>query len=273
MRWNDKAVLEVTTGGIALLLWLLKPARKDRISMAPFREYDYAHRGYHNITEGIPENSMKAFQRAVERGYGMEMDVHLTKDDKLVVVHDDNLKRLCGVDKCVADCTWEELASFQLLGTEERIPSLSEVLALVDGRTPLIIELKTEKGNYDKLCREACAMLDSYRGLWCMESFDPRTVRWLKQNRPDIIRGQLLEHFRRHGTMIHPAHDFLGRNLFSNFLTKPDFIAYQYKDRECLALRLVKKLYRVQEVSWTVKDRKTARRLKKEGCMIIFENY
>ena len=129
----------------------------------------------------------------------------------------------------VEDLTAEELKTYRLEGTDERIPLLEEVLELFQDRTPLIIELKAERGNHAALAEATCRMLDRYRVHYCIESFDPRCLIWLKKNRPEIVRGQLSEQFLRHGeTAGHgKAAMWLLGNLFSNIAAKPDFIAYR----------------------------------------------
>ncbi|MDY3919098.1 MAG: glycerophosphodiester phosphodiesterase family protein [Candidatus Limivivens sp.] len=258
-----------------LVFWLISmlPGRKHRTEMKELREYDYAHRGLHNIKKGIPENSIAAFQKAVEMGYGMELDLHLTRDGRLAVMHDDSLKRTCGVNAMVHEKTMAELKKYLLEGTQERVPEFQEVLKLVKGRTPLVVEIKTVKGNYREICRAVCRELDHYEGLYCIESFDPRVVLLLRRYRPDMVRGQLAEHFRRHGTMVNPIGDFLLHNLFSNVITRPDFISYQHLDRKTPSLRLCRKLYGVSEFNWTVKDQETHRKIREDGGIVIFEDF
>lgn len=261
----------------ALSVFAMKPAKKGRVSFEKFQNYDFAHRGLHNREEGIVENTLPAFSRAVEKGFGIELDVHLTRDGELVVFHDDNLRRACDSSLRVSDSTVRELLSFGLFGTEERMPLFHQVLALVDGRVPLLIELKSVNNpmdrQYIRLCQRVMEALEGYDGPYCLESFDPRVLWWFRRKRPEVIRGQLMEHFRRHGTKVMTAYDFLAHNLLFNFLTKPDFISYQYMDRDRLAFRLIKKLYGTQEFSWTVRDPELARFLKREGSLVIFEGY
>ena len=103
-------------------LFLIKPDTKRKEWAKPYEEKGVAHRGLFDKSLGIPENSLAAFQRAVEKNYGVELDVQLTKDNRLVVFHDEDLFRMCGVKKKVRDCTWEELCQYTLQGTEEKIP-------------------------------------------------------------------------------------------------------------------------------------------------------
>ena len=161
--------------------------------MQKLRGWKYAHRGLHG--ESCPENSLAAFRKARDHGYGVELDVHLLADGNLAVIHDSQLKRMTNLDGKVEDLTTAQLKDCRLGGTEETIPTFQQVLDLYAGRAPLIVELKVSGNNYAKLCSTACRMLDHYKGVYCMESFDPRCVFWLKKNRPDVIRGQLTENY------------------------------------------------------------------------------
>ena len=257
---------------IVLLLWVLMLSpRNNGPSLKDIQPFDYAHRGLFNENDGIDENSIEAFRIATEKGFGSELDLHLTKDSKLVVMHDESLKRTTGVDINISDCTLEEIRKHRLKYTGEVIPTFEEVLNLVDGRVPLIIELKTVKGNYAELTKAALDALKEYEGKYAIESFDPRVVYWLKNNRPEIIRGQLAENFSKAPSVINPILGFFLQNLLTSFITKPDFISYKVQDRDCLSLRLAKSIYGVQLVYWTVKDRELIKELKKVGSIIIFE--
>lgn len=258
------------TAGIYLLSLR---GRRDHPAWEKLRRFRYAHRGLHDKENGIPENSLAAFRRAVEHGCGAELDIHLTRDGRLAVIHDNSLLRIAGADVKATDLTAEELSQYRLEGTEEKIPFLEEVLPLFEGKTPLIVELKVD-GNSDALCRAACEMLDRFDVDYCIESFHPGAVRWLKEHRPDICRGQLSEDFcKSKGTEMGAFADFAMTHLLLDFVTRPDFIAYDWHGREGLSPRLARRLWGVQEVSWTVRDRETMERLEQEGSLIIFENF
>lgn len=162
-----------------------------RRDFAEMKKYDYAHRGLHEKDLSVPENSMAGFKAAVEAGYGIEFDLQLTKDKKVVVHHDRSLKRVCGADVSIGDLTYKELQQYRLQNTEERVPLFSDVLALVDGRTPLIIELK-HYDDADLLCPLVWELLRNYKGPYCVESFDPYIVQWFRKNHPYVLRGQLM---------------------------------------------------------------------------------
>ena len=256
---------------ILLDLFLLAPRRKSPPLLRMLRTYRFAHRGYHDSADGIPENSLAAFRRAVEHGFGAELDVHLSKDGRLVVMHDESLKRTCGVDRSISELTADELSAYRLEGTDEKIPFLEEVLPLFEGRTPLVVEVKPVHRNHAALCRATCEMLDRYRVDYCMESFDPRAVLWLRKNRPDIVRGQLAENFTRHGEKLAAPLRFALHNLLTNALTRPDFVAYRVDDRRDLSFRVATKLLSAQEFSWTVRTPEEQRAVEKDGGVIIFE--
>ena len=236
------------------------------------RLFRYAHRGYHDKPR-IPENSMAAFRRAIENGFGAELDVHLMKDGRLAVIHDASLKRTAGADMLVEDLTAEELKTYRLEGTDEQIPLLEEVLPIFAGKAPLVVELKAERGNADALAAAACRLLDKYRVTYCIESFDPRCLMWLWANRPDVVRGQLSENFRRHGDAenLPGVVRWVLSNLLLNARTRPDFIAYRFEDRKSLSLRLCRGLYGAQEFSWTIRSKETMDAAERDGALVIFE--
>lgn len=255
---------------LLLILYVLSLMGRGK-DMEPLGRFRYAHRGLHS--EGIPENSMAAFRKALENGYGIELDVHLLKDGTLAVIHDSNLKRVTGREGNVEDLTREELTEYRLLGTEETIPELNQVLELYQGKAPMIVELKSFAGNYAALSEAVCRAMEGYKGLYCMESFDPYCVHWLKKNRPDIIRGQLSENFLRSGGPYPWIVRLIVSFYLENFLTRPDFIAHNYSDRKNLSCFLCRRLWGIQGVSWTIRSRKDLDIAEKEGWIPIFEGF
>ena len=236
------------------------------------RGWNYAHRGLHS--EGVPENSLAAFRAAVEHGYGAELDVHLLRDGGLAVIHDSKLLRTTGKEGVVEDLTVEDLKNYPLEGTGETIPTFPEVLEVFAGKTPLIIELKPEKGNHAALCEAACAAMEGYEGIWCMESFDPRCVLWLKQNRPDIIRGQLAENFFKDRNELSDILRFALTHNLLNFLGRPDFLAYCFDHRkDSFTVEVCRKLWKCQGVSWTIRKKEDYDTAVNEGWLPIFEYF
>ena len=225
--------LGIVAAGVLFWLWAIAPSLP-RADFSAFHRFDYAHRGLHDKDKGVPENSLMAFDLAVRGGFGMEFDLQLTRDGQVVVHHDRSIARTCGVDKNIDEMTYEELSGYRLLGTEERVPRFTEVLELVDGRTPLIIELKSYT-RQQELCEKTVELLEGYQGLYCVESFDPRIVRWFKKHRPQVVRGQLMCRMPEKG--MSPLVDFIGRNLMTNFLTRPHFEAYDFHLRPAPTLK------------------------------------
>ena len=161
-----------------LPFWLLQ-CRKGHPAWQVLRRYRYAHRGLHHKPE-VPENSLAAFRLAAQLGFGAELDVHLMADGRLAVIHDATLERMCGVPGRVADWTAAELSALRLGDTEERVPFLEEVLPLFAGRAPLIVELKTDWRSAAELARRTVECLDRFSIDYCVESFDPRPLLWLR---------------------------------------------------------------------------------------------
>ena len=253
---------------IALIyLFLISPRLTAAADMELLR-VDYAHRGLWNGR--MPENSLSAFEAAARKGFGIELDVRLTKDKRIVVFHDDSLKRMCGVNANVSDLTLEQIKDLRLLGTNERIPTLAEVLRLVDGRVPLLIEFKGERPEKE-LCLGAARMLDIYGGAFCVESFSPLILRWFKKYRPTYGRGQLVTNDigpkRPHGRKL----NFVLSRMLTNFISRPDFIAIKGDMRRSLAFLICVKAFHVSGFIWTVRDPKTYEGCKRAGYYAIFE--
>ena len=234
--------------------------------------WDYPHRGLYDNEHGIPENSIAAFRRAVDKGYGIELDVHLTADNQLVVFHDDTLTRMCGMNKKISSFLYSDLMQLRLLGTEEGIPLFKDVLELIDGKVPLIIELKVDGSNQNLLCPLVWQLLSRYKGDYCIESFHPFVLQWFKRHEPQVVRGQLSCNFFKEN----PHCDivlFLMSNLMTNFFTHPDFIAYKYLDLDNPAVIYNRKLFHIMTVVWTIPGKPTYDRFKNKVDAMIFEGF
>ena len=257
---------------ILVLLFVLSTiGRHGHPDLAELRKHVYAHRGLHG--DGAPENSLEAFRRAKEAGYGVELDVHLLKDGELVVFHDKELMRMTGREGVVVDLTSSVLGDYHLNGTEYTIPTFREVLELFDGEVPLIVELKVV-GNCPELCEKACHMLDDYNGPYCLESFDPRCVYWLKKNRPDLVRGQLTQNYFAGSKAKLPWYlKLLLQHQVLNFLTRPDFTAYRYSDRKTISNFFCRKVWGIQGVTWTIKTKEELDTALKDDWIPIFEDF
>lgn len=186
-----------------------------------------AHRGLHDIKRGVPENSLSAFAAAVAAGLPIELDLHLLRDGRIAVFHDDNLRRMTGCDRNIADCTYEDIRTLTLCDTGEHIPLMEEVLSLVNGRVFLDIELKTDIPS-GQLEPALCRLLDAYKGGFAVKSFDPFTVNWFRRHRPHYIRGQLSGGFGDEEGMS-AFTKFIYRHMLLNVFARPDFIAYEWE--------------------------------------------
>ncbi len=158
-----------------------------------------AHRAFHDAEQGIPENSRAAVQRAVRAGYGIEIDVHLSADGQAIVFHDDTLDRLTHSTGPMAKRTARELADLVLVGSDEHIPTLADILDLVDGQVPILIEIKDQSGaigeGEDQLERAVASDLADYAGPVAVMSFNPHVIAAIRNHAPDIPRGLVTSGF------------------------------------------------------------------------------
>lgn len=256
---------------VILYLLMIMPRICKKPDTAAFRQHLYAHRGLFDNDSDAPENSMKAFKKAVDSGFGIELDVQLTKDEVAVVFHDGKLERMCGAEGKVCDYTFEELQSFSLAKSEEKIPLFTEVLKLVDGKVPLIIEYKIETTN-TKVCQIGNEILKDYKGVYCIESFNPFGVLWYKKHRKDIVRGQLSEEFWKNGSKKSILLLIMAK-LLTNFITRPDFVAYNAKNYRNLSRRICRGLYKNMAVAWTIKSQEQLDEMQEHFDLFIFDSF
>lgn len=260
--------------GLVLLfyLFLIYPHVEKGVDMSAFEQVYIAHRGYFDNKSDCPENSLAAFQKAVEKGYGIELDVQLTSDNQLVVFHDESLLRMCKVNKKLRECTYEELQQYCLADSNERIPLFVEVLKLVNGVVPLIIEVKPE-GDYIGATKTMYNQIKDYNGIYCMESFHPLSVAWFKKNVPHVVRGQLsMDYFKDEGKR--PLwQKFVLTNLMLNWLAKPHFIAYNHKDVNQISYCICRKISRIKNVAWTIRNQEELERAQTVFDVIIFDSF
>ena len=264
--------LIIGTAAAVLYLFLTAPGRNARKRGAAIPRVPYAHRGLHGA--GIPENSLKAFRLAAEKGYGIELDVHLTWDGRLAVIHDGSLERMCGVEGNVSDMTAREICACRLAGTEETVPLLEDVLEAVRAwRPPLIVEMKSGGKGQRALPHLLLEAMRGYEGFWCAESFDPRLLKELKRCAPDTVRGQLAFDPRQIGEKHRECYYALGAALLMDFLSRPDFIAYRYDTDRNLSFRVIRRLFRPVLAAWTVKTPEAFKKLRLAYDVQIFEGF
>lgn len=227
-----------------------------------------AHRGIHTKNGDNVENSIPAFKIAVEKNIGIELDVHITNDDEIVVVHDHNLENITGINKLVEDLNLSEIKNMNLFNTNNKIPTLNEVLNIIDGKVPIIIEIKNE-GKVGKLENKLYNILKNYKGEYVIESFNPLTLLWFKKHDKNIIRGQLSA---KKINGISKILNFFLSNMLFNIFTKPDFIAYNIFD-------ITEKMYKKYNkkgiflIGWTLKNIDDYKKYSNMCDGIIFDNY
>ncbi|MBR4068154.1 MAG: glycerophosphodiester phosphodiesterase [Clostridia bacterium] len=237
-----------------LYLWMIAPDEHhpDVDDLAGWR---YAHRGLHDGNREVPENSLRAFQLAVENGYGMELDVQLTADGQLVVFHDKTLKRVCGADVVLHTLTYDQLSMYPL-PDGSCIPLFSQVLELVDGRAPIIVEVKYH-GDVTANAEAAHRILRGYRGAYCVESFHPLAMYYFRKHAPEIARGQLADGGRyskgESSLLVHLAM----KHLLVNCISRPHFVAYSVPEDKTPAMWLMKNLFKPLLAAWTISDQHT----------------
>jgi glycerophosphoryl diester phosphodiesterase len=231
-----------------------------------------AHRGLFDNEKDAPENTIPAFRKAVEAGYGIELDVQLSHDKSVVVAHDYTLERICGENKNIRDLPYHELCGYKILNSAESIPLLTDVLQVVDGKVPLIVEIKAE-GDFEELCELTTRILSAYKGTYCIESFSPYVVGWYKKNYQEIIRGQLADDFLDKKYFKSALKNCILTNMAYNAISKPDFIAYnhQFSERKCLGFW--KKILGCSLVAWTIKSQEELDRAAKQFDIFIFDSF
>lgn len=228
----------------------------------------FAHRGLHNDHSIAPENSIEAFRRAVDSGFGIELDVQRTKDGKIVVFHDYNLLRVCGADRFIYQHTYEELTQYTLYDSKERIPLFEDVLKLIGGKVPLLIELKI-RGTDRELCEKTAAYLDHYPGDYCVESFNPYALFWFRTKRPAVRVGQLATDFIKYEGESPLYLRVLMQILITNYFTDPDFIAMDYNLCDWFLYRLHTR--RRARFGWTFRSAAELQEYRDKFDCFIFE--
>ena len=265
-----------------LYLFFLYPGKPRKERMLVFQQYRIAHRGLFDNTTSAPENSLAAFQKAVDAGYGIELDVQLTKDNEVVILHDDNLHRTSGVDTKLSDCTYETLQEYRLFYSDEKIPKLSDALSLINGTVPLVIEFKNASASeYAGLCEKTAVCLDTYTGVFCIESFNPMIVHWFRINRPEYLRGFLSTDYQKELAALTcgqpPKLTFLEifvlTHCLMNFFIRPDFIAYNIRYKNQLSYRICTKLFGIVKVGWTIRSNNELDTAVSSFDVIIFDSF
>lgn len=240
---------------------------EDKISW--IKETPIAHRGLH--TKDIPENSLSAFENALKNNYAIELDVQFTKDKEVVVFHDENLKRITNDTRNIEDVNYDELKNLRLGNTNEIIPTLEEVLELVDSKVAILIEIKDCK-DYIELSEKTYEILKGYEGNYAIQSFNPFILEWYKNNASEVIRGQLSGTFTEGSESLNSFEKFVLKNMLLNFKSKPNYIGYDLEGIPKSKLESLRKKG-VPIIVWTVKNKEDMEKAYKYSDNITFENF
>lgn len=241
-----------------------KKAENEDISW--IKKIPIAHKGLDN--GDTLENSIESFEKAIEKGYAIELDIQLTKDKELIVFHDINLERMTKDNRNVADVTYDEIKSLKLEESNETIPTLKEVLKLVDNQVPLLIEIKTGD-NAKELAESTHNIMKDYKGKYAIQSFDPFILEWFKNNDSEVIRCQLSGGFKEDND-LKIYEKFLLKNLILNFKSRPHVISYELKYIDNLSVKLLKLKYPI--LSWTITNEEEMKKAYEKSDNIIFDN-
>lgn len=226
-----------------------------------------AHRGL--FTDKIPENSLAAFKNAIKNKLPIELDVTVLADSTVVVFHDEKLARMTGKDGFISGCTYADIENLTLVGSKEKIPTLKQALDTIDGKVPVLIQVK----NYGKIGvieKAVWKELQGYSGEYAIISFNPYTLEWFKKNSPKTKRGQLSCFFK--SKEITGIRKFsLKRMLLNKKISEPNFIVYSAED---MPNKYVKKYYKVLPVlTFTVKSKEEEERISEFCDNFIFDTY
>lgn len=231
-----------------------------------------AHRGLHG--NGLIENSLSAAAAALAADYAIEVDLQLSADGEIVVFHDGTLDRLTAEKGEVAARTLAELKSIKFNKSDDTIPSLADLLQLVNGRVPLFLELKSPWNGSVTLVHKVAHALTDYRGPVAVMSFDPDLVAELKRYAPALPRGIVAErnYLHPHWKFLTPARKrYLGL-LLHLFRTRPHFVAYAQFDLPSLAPKIARSLFGIPLLTWTIRLERERQRVAGIADQIIFEN-
>jgi glycerophosphoryl diester phosphodiesterase len=236
-------------------------------------ERPVAHRGLHG--DGLIENTLAAARAAVDGNFAIEVDLQLTADNEVVVFHDETLDRLTIATGPLADRTLAELKKISIRGTNERIPTLQELLDLVAGRTPLVLELKSNWNGDERLTARVAAVLAGYAGPVACMSFDPQIVMALQKHAPGLPRGIVAERYYDdpEWSLLTRAQRFKLGNLLHIPRTKPHFVAYYVRDLPAIAPLIARHILGLKLLTWTVRTDAQRRKARRWANQMIFEGF
>jgi glycerophosphoryl diester phosphodiesterase len=225
-----------------------------------------AHRGLHSAD--APENTLPAFEAALAANYPIELDVHVLRDGEPIVFHDADLLRAAGVARSLHDEDRDSIRRHHVFGGAHGIPSLSEVLRLVDGKVPLLIEIKASaRAPRPRAVLDALA---GYRGPVALQSFDPWTLRWFARHAPELPRGQLAGPLR--DDSVGRFERLASRRLLAALVSRPHFLNYDLRALPDPWVALVARAARLPLLCWTVRSDADRRKAEQLGLNYVFDH-
>lgn len=255
---------------LAVLAFLTHP-KMNRARTRRWRGQLFAHRGLHDIGKGVVENTLEAFEAACDAGYGIELDIQFSRDMRIMVFHDDDLRRMAGDPRKIWNVPCDELQAMPLAGRDDaRIPTLRQALDTVGGKVPLLIELKNGPHNA-RLCQALMGHLRDYPGEYIVESFNPLIVMWFRRHAPQVVRGQLVDAMPSYRPVVNSIAGFCMAGLLLNCLSRPDFVAYNANAPRFFSPHFQRFMFRTPMAAWVVREKALADLIRKRGEMSIFE--
>jgi glycerophosphoryl diester phosphodiesterase len=259
----------IDIGGLLLYVFLMYYSSK-RVRHLDWINGYFAHRGLYQRENFIPENSLAAFQNAIDHHYGIELDIQLSSDELMYVFHDDDTQRMTSVSAILEELDAKTIDGLKLKSTEEKVPPFSEVLKLVSGRVPLLIELKTTKRRALAV-KKTLELIKDYQGDFAFCSFDPLILLELKKQAPQYLRGLNMEY-----CIDNEKYSLLTRiilhNALLNFLIRPDYLSvdYNFKSR---TYYLTRSLFKGFGMMWALPSQEKENKIRSQCETIIFEDY
>lgn len=233
-----------------------------------------AHRGLHDASAGVIENTATAFAAAIAGSYGIECDLQISADNEAMVHHDDALGRLNEGSQPLAALSAAEIKAARFRQTADRVLTLGELCDLVAGRATLVIELKSHFDGDTRLVQRAADVLRGYAGPVAVMSFDPAMVEALRALAPGLPRGIVAErHYAHNGKPIAAADNRRLAHLLHANRTRPHFVAYHVKDLPSPAPLIARALFGLPLLTWTVRSEDDRRRARRWADQMIFEGW
>ena len=245
------------------------------MSLAWLTARPVAHRGLHDAARGVIENTASAFQAAIDGGYGIECDVQLSRNGEAMVHHDFELGRLTVGNGPLLALTAAELKIVDFRGSADRMLTLAELCALVAGRVPLLVEIKSRFEGDMRLTQRVADVLAAYAGPVAAMSFDPGVVATLREIAPHITRGIVAERHYAHAewSRMTPAQRRSLAFLLHASRSRPQFVAYAVRDLPAAAPLVARHVFGLPLLTWTVRSEEDRRRAARFADQAIFEGF